>query len=91
MTLTIYTKPSGCFGCTKTKQKFAEAGVAFREVDITTNQGAFAYIAEELGYTQVPVVVYEKDGTENHWSGLNPVKIDQIIAIEKTMQEGAAS
>jgi glutaredoxin-like protein NrdH len=91
MTLTIYTKPSGCFGCTKTKQKFAEAGVAFREVDITTNQAAFAYIAEELGYTQVPVVVYEKDGTENHWSGLNPVKIDQIIAIEKTMQEGAAS
>jgi glutaredoxin-like protein NrdH len=46
------------------------------------NQAAFEYITEELGYSQVPVVVYDKDGTENHWSGLNPGKIEQIIAIE---------
>ncbi|MBT2523235.1 glutaredoxin family protein [Arthrobacter sp. ISL-28] len=91
MTLTIYTKPSGCFGCTKTKQKFVEAGLPFREVDITANQAAFEYITEELGYSQVPVVVYEKDGTENHWSGLDPVKIAQIIAIERPRQEDAAS
>lgn len=82
MTLTVYTKPAGCFGCTKTKQKFTEAGVPFREVDVTTNQAAFEYITEELGYSQVPVVVYDKDGTENHWSGLNPGGIEQIIVIE---------
>jgi glutaredoxin-like protein NrdH len=82
MTLTIYTKPAGCFGCAKTKQKFTEAGIAFHEVDVTTNEGAFEYITEELGYSQVPVVVYEKDGTENHWSGLDPARIDQIISIE---------
>ncbi len=82
MTLTIYTKPAGCFGCAKTKQKFAEAGLDFREVDITTNQAAFEYITEELGYSQVPVVVYDRDGTENHWSGLNPAGIAQVIAIE---------
>ena len=57
MTLTIYTKPSGCFGCAKTKQKFVEAGLAFHEVDVTTNQAAFEYITEELGYSQVPVVI----------------------------------
>ena len=91
MTLTIYTKPSGCFGCTKTKQKFVEAGLPFREVDVTTNQAAFEYITEELGYSQVPVVVYDRDGTENHWSGLNPGKIQHTIDIEKTRQEGAAS
>jgi glutaredoxin-like protein NrdH len=82
MTLTIYTKPAGCFGCAKTKQKFAEAGIAFHEVDITTNEGALEYITAELGYSQVPVVVYDKEGTENHWSGLNPARIDQIISIE---------
>jgi glutaredoxin-like protein NrdH len=82
MTLTIYTKPAGCFGCTKTKQKFAEAGIAFHEVDVTTNEGAFEYITEEFGYAQVPVVVYDKDGTENHWSGLNPARIEQVISIE---------
>ncbi len=82
MTLTIYTKPAGCFGCAKTKQKFAEAGLDFNEVDVTTNQAAFEYITEELGYSQVPVVVYDKDGTENHWSGLNPAGIAQVITIE---------
>ncbi|MCY1213250.1 glutaredoxin-like protein NrdH [compost metagenome] len=82
MTLTIYTKPAGCFGCAKTRQKFAEAGITFHEVDVTTSPEAFEYITEELGYSQVPVVVYDKDGTENHWSGLNPVRIDQVISIE---------
>lgn len=82
MTVTIYTKPSGCFGCNKTKQLFTEAGLSFHEVDITTNEAAFVYITEELGYSQVPVVVYDKDGSENHWTGLNPTKIDQVIAIE---------
>lgn len=83
MTLTIYTKPAGCFGCTKTKQKFSEAGIDFHEVDVTTpTRPAFEYITEELGYSQVPVVVYDRDGTENHWSGLNPNGIDQIINIE---------
>ena len=87
MTLTIYTKPAGCFGCTKTKQKFAEAGIDFHEVDVTSNPAAFEYITEELGYSQVPVVVYDKDGTENHWSGLNPGGIEQIIAIESAVRE----
>jgi glutaredoxin-like protein NrdH len=54
MTVTIYTKPAGCFGCTKTKQKFTDAGIAFTEVDVTTNPAAFEYITEELGYSRSP-------------------------------------
>ena len=89
MTLTIYTKPAGCFGCTKTKQKFAEAGIDFHEVDVTTNQAAFEYITEELGYSQGPVVVYDKESSEDHWSGLNPVKIARVIGIEAAVRQGA--
>ena len=89
MTLTVYTKPAGCFGCTKTKQKFAEAGIDFHEVDVTTNQAAFEYITEELGYSQVPVVVYDKESSEDHWSGLNPVKIARVIGIEAAVRQGA--
>ncbi|SDL45050.1 Glutaredoxin [Arthrobacter sp. ov407] len=55
--VTIYTKPAGCFGCTKTRQKFTDAGIAFTGVNVTTNQAAFEYITEELGYSQVPVVI----------------------------------
>jgi glutaredoxin-like protein NrdH len=91
MTLTIYTKATGCFGCAKTKQKFTDAGIAFHEVDVTTSPAAFEYITEELGYSQVPVVVYDKEGSEDHWSGLNPVKIAQVISIEAGAREGALS
>lgn len=41
-----------------------------------------AKITEELGYSQAPVVLYEKDGSEDHWSGLNPTKIAQVIALD---------
>lgn len=88
MSLTIYTKPAGCFGCAKTKQKFTQAGLSFHEVDITASPAAFEYITEELGYSQVPVVVYDRDGSENHWSGLDPVRIEQVIAIETAGREG---
>jgi glutaredoxin-like protein NrdH len=89
MTLTLYTKPVGCFGCAKTKQKFTDAGVPFHEVDVTANRAAFEYISEELGYSQVPVVVYDRGGSENHWSGLNPDKIARVIGIEAGAKEGA--
>ena len=84
MTLTLYIKPVDCFACDKTKQKFAEAGIEFTAIDITTNEQALAYISEELGYSQAPVVFYEKDGSEDHWSGLNPPKIAHVIALEGT-------
>lgn len=79
MTLTIFIKPRNCFACDKTKQKFTEAGIEFTAIDITTDDQALAYITDELGYSQAPVVVYDKDGSEGHWSGLNPLKIAQVI------------
>lgn len=84
MTLTIFTLPQGCFGCTKTKELFTNASIAFTEVDITTNDQALEYISEELGYSQAPVVVYEKDGSEDHWSGLNPGKVQHVIELHNT-------
>ncbi|BCW73646.1 glutaredoxin family protein [Arthrobacter sp. NicSoilB8] len=88
MTLTIYAKAVGCFGCAKTRQKFTDVGIAFTEVDVTANPGAFEYITEELGYSQVPVVVYDTDDSEDRWSGLNPARIARVIGIE-TVREGA--
>lgn len=82
MTITVYVKPSKCFACDKTKQKFTEAGLTFTTIDITANTAALEYITGELGYSQAPVVVYEKDGSEDHWSGLNPDKIAQVIALD---------
>ena len=33
-------------------------------------------------HPQITVVVYDKDGSENHWSGLIKDNIDQVIEIE---------
>lgn len=76
MTITIYTKP-GCFGCRKTAEKFDAAGIKTEEVDITETPAALAYITDELGYSQAPVVVVDD---EFHWSGLNPKNIERAIA-----------
>jgi glutaredoxin-like protein NrdH len=74
---------------TKTRQKFTDTGLAFTEVDVTTNQAAFEYVTEELRYSQVPVVVYDKESSEECWPGLNPVKIARVIGIESGAREGA--
>ena len=82
MTITVYTKP-GCFPCRKTVEKFQEAGLAPHLVDVTTNDEALEYITEELKCFQVPVIVYEKEGSEDYWSGLNLDKINRVIELEK--------
>lgn len=84
MTIAIYSKPykSGCFQCDKTKDLFDAAGIDYTFVDITSNDAALEYISEELGYSQAPVVLCEIEGSINHWSGLNPPKINQTIALE---------
>lgn len=75
MTVTLYTKP-GCFPCRKTLQKFQQAGIEPRVVDLTETPAALEYVTEELGYSQAPVVVIDDDF---HWSGLDPVNIGRAI------------
>lgn len=79
MTITIYTKPSGCFACTKTKQLFDAAGVEYDDVDLTdeANAAAVAYVTEDLNYSQAPIVVVTD---EDHWAGLIPGNIARICA-----------
>ena len=81
MTITVYTKP-GCPPCKLTIGRFTTAGLDPQVVDISVSPAALEYITEELGYAQAPVVVYEREGSEDHWSGLNPDKINQVISLE---------
>lgn len=81
MQLTIYTKPAGCFQCSKTKDLFAAQGVPFLEVDITTNAAALEYVTAELGYAQAPVVLFTNGSTVTHWSGLDPNRITDTITL----------
>jgi glutaredoxin-like protein NrdH len=71
---TIYTKPD-C-QCDETKAHFDRKGITYQAVDITEVPAAFAYITEELGYSQAPVVVNNSDD-QDHWAGLRRDKLVQ--------------
>lgn len=85
MALTIYTRPAGCLPFGKIRRKSAGAGIAFLEVDVTTNAAAAAFedITEELGFCQI----FDTEDTEDHWSGLNPANINWVVDVR--IREGA--
>ncbi len=58
----------------------AARGIEFVEVDDTLdeNAAAHAYITNELGYTEAPVVVVDD---EDHWSGFRPDHIDRVATL----------
>lgn len=72
VTVTVYGKP-GCVQCTATMRALDAAGVAYSEVDVSTDNAAREHV-KELGFFQAPVV--ECDDTA--WSGFRPDLIDQL-------------
>lgn len=86
---TVYGRAEGCFGCNKTKDKLDANGVPYEWVDVEQDAQALAAI-KEMGYQQVPVVVTTRPGQPDEvWSGLNPAKIDALIARWNASQQAA--
>lgn len=73
--VTIYSKPN-CVQCDMTKKAMTKHGIEYREVDVTEDDDALAYV-KGLGYMTAPVVV-TSDG--DHWGGFNPDKIAELSA-----------
>lgn len=73
----VYTTGESCMRCKLTKNAMTARGIEFVEVDVTLNENAaaHAYITDELGYTEAPVVVVDD---EDHWSGFRPDHIDRL-------------
>lgn len=81
LTVTIYTTGPLCGRCTVTKRALDKAGVPYTEVNVRENDAAYAYITDELGYGEAPVVVVEDGTGEDHWSG---VRLDAIARVART-------
>ena len=80
--ITVYTKPS-CVQCDATKKYLTERNTRFETVDLSTNELALAAV-KDLGYMQAPVVfVRYPRGSESHWSGFQPSRLDGYIATAK--------
>ncbi len=70
----VYSKPS-CVQCKATYRALDAKSIAYRIVDLTESEAALAYVTEELGYSQAPVVVVSD---VDHWAGFRPDHIDRI-------------
>lgn len=70
MTITVYST-NHCGQCLATKRALESRGVNFGEVDLDVDSAARAFVMQQLGYRQAPVVVTDSD----HWSGFRPDKI----------------
>ena len=80
--ITVYTNP-GCVQCDATKKYLSDRNTTFETVDLSTDELALAAV-KDLGYMQAPVVfVRYPNGSETHWSGFQPSRLDGFIAAAK--------
>lgn len=84
--ITVYTNP-GCVQCDATKKYLSERHTKFETVDLSTDELALAAV-KDLGYMQAPIVfVRYPNGSESHWNGFNPSKLDGFIATAKRWRD----
>ncbi|GMA33670.1 glutaredoxin-like protein NrdH [Litorihabitans aurantiacus] len=80
-TVTVYSKPN-CVQCTATTRALDKHGVSYQVKDLTAPEQAdmLAYVTEELGCAQAPVVVVDGDD-DNHWAGFRPDRIKALSLV----------
>ncbi|WP_424937780.1 MULTISPECIES: glutaredoxin-like protein NrdH [Bacteria] len=82
--ITVYGKPN-CVQCTMTYRALDAKGIDYDKIDLTEDDGAFAYVTEDLGYAQAPVVVVDD---QDHWAGFRPDHIDRIATLAGERKPG---
>lgn len=82
--ITVYTTGHACVQCRATLRYLDDHGIHVTVVDLTdpVNAPAHAYVTDDLGYTQAPVVVVDD---YDHWSGFQPHRLDSL----RTYQEAS--
>lgn len=75
MTVTLYSKPA-CAQCNATKRAFNKQGIAYTEVDMSTDLEALEMV-KSMGFAQAPVVMAGEDS----WSGFRPDKIKGLVEV----------
>lgn len=74
MDITVYSMPS-CMQCRATMRALDKAGLAYRVVDLASDEEALNRV-RAMGHAQAPVVVA---GDEN-WSGFCPDRIKALAS-----------
>jgi len=77
--VTVYSTGPACQRCRLTCRRLDELGIRYDLIEIHEPHHAAlrAYLIDELGHTEAPVVVIG-DGREDTWAGFRPDRIDAL-------------
>lgn len=71
--ITVYSKPA-CQPCKATYRWFDQRGIDYGVTDISQDPNIVLALKDQ-GYLESPVVLLEKDGVKDEWSGFRPDKL----------------
>lgn len=77
--VTVYSTGPGCQRCRLTCRRLDELGIRYDLIEIHEEHDAAlrAFLVDELGYTEAPVVVVGA-GRATTWAGFRPDRIDAL-------------
>lgn len=84
LTVTVYTTGPSSERTRMTIDTLAGREVTFVTVDISDRPPVSEFLAEDLGYTVIPVVVVEDRTGQDHWCGYRPDQINRVATMNKT-------
>lgn len=82
----VYSLPH-CSKCNATKSALTSRGLiegrdwTEHDLSLPENEAARAWVMEDLGYKEAPIVVLDDD---DHWSGFRP---DRIITLQSQSED----
>ncbi len=76
LTVTVYSTPN-CMQCKATYRQLDKLEIGYTVVNLADNEAARAWVTEDLGYSQAPVVVVDQD-PDNHWGGYRPDRLSRL-------------
>jgi glutaredoxin-like YruB-family protein len=80
MNVKIYSTPT-CSFCHMAKDYFKANNVSYTDVDVSIDTAQAQEMIEKTGQMGVPVIIIEKDGTENIVIGFDKEKLASLLGL----------
>lgn len=82
MTLTLYSKPSGCVQCNATKKWLDDRGIPYQVVNLADISPSLSDTFRGWGYSTAPVAILTdaRGRTIARWQGFDPVEMAKRFA-----------
>ncbi|MBU0732314.1 glutaredoxin family protein [Patescibacteria group bacterium] len=81
MAVKIYSTPT-CPYCNMAKEFFKKSNVEYDDVNVAEDEKAAQEMVDKSGQMGVPVIVVEKDGSEEVIVGFDEAKLKELLGVK---------